>query len=70
LIRWLGTNYPDPGCEGAFEILDLYADARRLGMDTATRYPSFETHVGNCGACREDTEGLLAAIDDLERLPG
>jgi len=46
LKRLLGTPARDPGCEGAFEVLDQYVEA-----------------------CREDTEGLLAALDDLEPPP-
>ena len=63
LDRWLGIDHPDPGCEGAFEVLDQYVEALRRGVDAAARYPDFVTHIRNCAACREDTEGLLAALD-------
>ncbi len=67
--RLLGTSRPDPGCEGAFEVLDQYVEAVRRGADPSVRYADFVTHIRNCAACREDTEALLAALDHLE-LPG
>jgi hypothetical protein len=65
----LGTSDRDPGCEGAFEYLDQYVEAVRRGEDPTTRYADFVTHIRNCAACREDTEGLLAALDLLEQPP-
>lgn len=67
--RLLGTSRRDPGCEGAFEVLDQYVEAIRRGADVETRYTDFVTHLRNCAACREDTEGLLAALDDLDPPP-
>ena len=69
LDRLLGTNDRDPGCEAAFEVLDQYVEARRRGAAVERRYPDFVTHIRNCDACREDTEGLLAALEDLEQPP-
>lgn len=70
LDKLLGTARPDPGCDGAFEVLDQYVEAVRRGApDLATRYADFVTHIRNCAACREDTEGLLAALDALEPPP-
>jgi hypothetical protein len=67
--RLLGTSRPDPGCEGAFEALDQYVEAVSRGADVMARYTAFVTHLRNCAACREDTEGLFAALDDLEQAP-
>lgn len=69
LDRLLGTNNRDPGCEVAFEELDQYVEALRRGVAVESRYPDFVTHIRNCAACREDTEGLLAALEDLEKPP-
>lgn len=69
LERLLRTNDRDPGCDGAFEVLDQYVEALRRGVDVRLRYADFLTHIRNCAACREDTEGLLAALDDLEKPP-
>jgi hypothetical protein len=65
--RLFGSGDRDPGCEGAFEMLDQYCDAVGRGEDADRRFPEFVTHIRNCAACREDTQALLAAIDDPER---
>lgn len=63
LKRLLGSADRDPGCERAFGQFDEYCDAVRRGEDVASRYAEFITHIGNCAACREDAEGLLAALE-------
>lgn len=65
--KLLGRADSDPGCEGALEVIDLYVDAIRRGEDPSARFSAFVTHIRNCDACREDTEGLLAAMEELER---
>jgi hypothetical protein len=65
----LGTDGPDPGCDGAFEELDRYVEALHAGEDAAARFPSFATHIRNCIACREDTEALLAAMRAMQPPP-
>jgi len=66
LEHLLGLPGRDPGCEAAFEQFDRYCDAVRRGEDAAREFPEFVTHIANCAACREDTEGLLAALKQLE----
>ena len=60
--RLLGSGFRDPGCEACFEVLDEFAEAVLRGEDVAKLYPEVVAHVANCAACREDTEGLLAAL--------
>lgn len=62
LERLLGTESPDPGCEACFELLDQYAEAVLRGEDTVSLFPSVITHLRQCNACREDTEGFLAVL--------
>jgi len=62
--RLVGGEARDPGCEACFELLDQYADALLRGEDAAARFPGVVAHIENCDACREDTEGLLAALRD------
>jgi hypothetical protein len=69
LDRLLGTNDWDPGCEAAFEVLDRYVEAIRRGAPPAREYSAFLTHLRNCAACREDTEGLLSALALLDQPP-
>ncbi|HWA56715.1 MAG TPA: hypothetical protein VG692_05640 [Gemmatimonadales bacterium] len=62
--RLLGDGAPDPGCESAFTVLDRYADLVLRGEPVGPEFDAFLTHLANCPACREDTEGLLAALRD------
>ncbi len=66
LEHLLGRPGRDPGCEAAFEQFDRYCDAVRRGGDAAREFPDFVTHISNCAACREDAEGLLAVLKQLE----
>lgn len=61
LDRWLGTGADDPGCAAAFAELDRYAEAASRG-ERLERFTRVATHLRNCSACREDTEGLVAAL--------
>ena len=69
LEHLLGTSDHDPGCEGAFEVFEQYVEAVRRGADVQVRFADIIAHIRNCAACREDTEGLLAALADLEQPP-
>ena len=60
--RLLGSMDRDPGCDACFELLDAYAEALLRGGDVARLFPEVVAHLAGCPACREDTEGLLAAL--------
>ena len=62
LERLLGTDARDPGCEACFEVLDQYAEALLRGEHAESRFQDVVAHLRHCEACREDTEGLLAAF--------
>ena len=62
----LGRSGRDPGCDIGFSQLDRYCDAVRRGEDVERQFPDLVRHIQNCPACREDTEGLLAALEGLE----
>jgi hypothetical protein len=47
LEQLLGSGERDPGCDGAFELLDQYCEAVRRGEEVADRYAEFVTHIGN-----------------------
>ncbi|HKV73700.1 MAG TPA: hypothetical protein VJN95_04210 [Gemmatimonadales bacterium] len=68
LQQLLGRSDPgdDPGCDGAFDVLDQYVEAARRGPVTGIALREFVTHIGNCPGCREDTEGLALAIEALD----
>ena len=65
--RLLGRPGPDSGCEVGFTQLEHYCDAVRRGEDVERQFPDLVRHIQNCMACREDTEGLLAALEELEK---
>jgi hypothetical protein len=67
LDHLLGSGGRDPGCERAFEQFDQYCDAMRRGEPVAERFADFLTHLGNCADCREDAEGLVALLEELEQ---
>jgi len=60
--RLLGSGFRDPGCEACFEVLEQYAEAVTRGEEAAKRFPEVVAHLMGCDACREDAEGLIAAI--------
>jgi hypothetical protein len=65
----LGIDDRDPGCEGAFAVLDEYAEAVHRGEAIGPQYAEFVTHIRNCAACREDAEGLVAALALMDPPP-
>jgi hypothetical protein len=69
LRKLLGSADPDPGCDHSGELMDAYCEAVYRGEPLAARLAPFITHIANCVACHEDTEGLLAALRELEN-PG
>lgn len=66
LDQLLGSADGDPGCDAGLDFIDEYCDLVHRGEPVPDRFAGFLTHLGNCTACREDTESLLAAIRDLE----
>lgn len=64
--RLLEAKDRDPGCEACFEVLDQYVDAVLRGDDAGASYPDVATHILQCSACREDTEGLIASLKNSE----
>ncbi len=66
LEHLLGLPGPDPGCDAGFAQLERYCEAVRRGEEVERQFPDLVRHIRNCAACREDTEGLLAALEELE----
>lgn len=64
-VRLLETSADDPGCDQVFTAMDTYADSVRRGDDVRATHRRLLIHLEQCPACREDVEGLLAAV----RLP-
>jgi len=66
LDQILGTTGRDPGCDAGLDLIDAYCDIVARGDPVPERFADFLTHLGNCRACREDTESLLAAVREQE----
>ena len=57
----LATDPDDAGCDGTFELLDLYVEAQLSGQDAERRFRGVAVHLRSCDPCKEDYAGLLAA---------
>ena len=64
LDDFLGTDPGDVGCARAMQMLHIYAELTAAGALPEQRYPGIAAHLRACGPCREDFEGLLAALRD------
>ena len=67
LQKLLGSTDPDPGCDQSGELMDEYCELVARGEPLSDRFAEFLTHMANCTACREDTEGLLVVLRGQER---
>ena len=63
--RLLGSRLPDSGCEFCFATADVYVEAVVQGADVERLFPEILAHIAGCPACREDVEGLIAAVRQL-----
>ena len=64
--RLLGTDDSDSGCDAGFALMEQYVDAVLRGDDVTVMYAGVLAHLRNCPDCREDTEGLLAALREIK----
>lgn len=60
LVRLLGPDGPEIGCEECFAALDRYVDLELAGQDAEAAVPGMRAHLTGCPACREDHESLHA----------
>jgi hypothetical protein len=67
LDRFLQTDPADVGCDKAMELMHVCAEVASAGVDAKTQYPGIVAHLGACGSCGEDFDGLLAAIASDEQ---
>lgn len=58
----LRTDPDDAGCDACRLDIDAYADLVVIGGAPAARYPGVAAHLNSCADCREDLEGLIAAL--------
>lgn len=62
LGRLLATDPRDVGCDGAWELIHVYAELVTGGDDPEQRFPGVTAHLAACGPCSDDFLGLLAAL--------
>lgn len=60
--RLLGGGPRDSGCDAGFEVVELYVEAVLRGDDANRLFPEIVAHMAGCAACREDIEGMIAAL--------
>ena len=68
LERFLTTDPADAGCAETWELLHVYVELVLAGQDPERRYPGIAAHLRACAPCREDFDGLLAALRGPARL--
>ncbi|MGH7921800.1 MAG: hypothetical protein ACREQM_17930 [Candidatus Dormibacteraceae bacterium] len=50
--------------------MDVYVDLALAGEHPEVQYPGIAVHLRDCGPCREDFDGLLAAVRRLANPAG
>lgn len=60
------TKENEADCEDCFSELDVYAEMLRNGKDPDEVMPMIKHHLTVCRCCKEELEGLIAALDSLE----
>ena len=62
LVRLLGPDEPEVGCDECFEELDRYVELEVAGADADAAVPGLRAHLEGCPACREEHESLRALV--------
>ena len=62
LAAFLRTDPDDAGCDKTMSLMHVYVELILAGIDAARRYPGIATHLKGCEGCRDDFDGLLAAL--------
>lgn len=66
LVRDIMTALPDElGCDECLERLDRFVELVLAGKDAGEAMPLVQDHLERCGDCREEFQGLLAALQAL-----
>ena len=62
----LRTDPDDPGCSICRLDIDVYAELSVRGGAPAARFPGVATHLASCAECRDDLDGLIAALSRID----
>ena len=66
LVRDIMTALPDElGCDECLDQLDRFIELVLADKNAAEAMPLVQDHLERCGDCREEFQGLLAALQAL-----
>ena len=68
LVRLLGPDGPELGCDECFAHLDHYVELELAGGRDDAAVPGMAEHLIGCPACREDHESLRALVGGRQAL--
>jgi hypothetical protein len=63
LLRLLGSDEPEIGCDGCFEQLDHYVELELAGAPADALVSGLRAHLVGCPACAEEHESLRALLE-------
>jgi hypothetical protein len=62
LVRLLGPDEPEIGCDECFADLDRYVELELAGENADAAIPGLRAHLAGCPACREEHDSLHALL--------
>lgn len=62
LVRLLGAEAPDIGCDQCFDDLDRYVELQIAGRDAEQAVPGMRAHLSGCPACAEERDSLFDLV--------
>ena len=62
VLRLLGPEGPEIGCEECFLELDRYVELEVAGNDAQAAVPGMRAHLEGCPACAEEHASLRALL--------
>ena len=63
LLRLLGSDEPELGCDDCFDQLDRYVELELRGAPADVLVPGLRAHLVGCPACAEEHESLRALLE-------
>jgi len=63
ILRLLGTNEPEIGCDDCFAQLDRYVELELVGAPADALVTGLRAHLVGCPACAEEHESLRALLE-------
>jgi hypothetical protein len=63
MLRLLGSNEPEVGCDECFAQLDRYVELELAGAPADALVPGLRAHLVGCPACAEEHESLYALLE-------